>query len=275
MRGKFDPKMIKEILFHKYELKESQRVIADNLGLALKTITKYCVLAKKSGFTANDLNKTPEEIVVQIEPRFEAENKLRRKQSENKCLSKRHLSKATKLFQEEGCSISYCYREYLKEHKNEEHFSRDYYRLELKKYLEKNLTKHIKISGSWTNEDVLFLAELIGPSFKEVMRLVLSRNHISHDKNIDGCMRIISFIAGDKNLYGTVENEARWILSNQSYPNGALSQLWKICIAYREETHQKKWDSKFYEYKDKKLNVLKEETLKRYGLVNTKEIIRG
>lgn len=266
MQGKFNPQIIKQILFSKYELKQSQRAIAENLGLALKTVTKYCVLAKKAGFVVDDLNKNADEIAEQIEPRFEADNKLRRKQSESKCLSKRHLSKALKKFQEEGVSISFCYRMYLQEQKGYEHFCSDYYRLELKKYLEKNLVKNIKISSAWNSDDVIYFAELVGPFFKEVMESVLNRSHISHKTNVDRCMRLISFISGDKNLYSTVENESFGIVRNPSLANGALTQLWKVCISYRDETHPKKWDSKFYEYKDRKFNTLKGETLEKFGL---------
>lgn len=264
MRGKYAASLIKDILYYHMELGKTQEETAKLLGISTKTVSRHVIQAKKAGFVVSDLELSSMELVKKIQPRF-ADNCLRQRDSLKKYMTKKHLVESAKRYSKSMC-FAECYRVYLSERMDKPHFAIDHYKLLLKRFLKKQIENSGFFDVTWNTDDVRELASYVGPAFLEFIESILGRGVVTGDRddarrNLDSCMRIISFIHGNKALYAEAETLAMKKVK--------LSDFWRVLTEIKDSVMNSstKWDAKFFSYIAKRKEQFQQSELKRLGLI--------
>lgn len=256
MQGIFSPVTIKKILVAGIIEEKAQRVIANELAITLKTVNRYLKIAKEQNITAEDIKKLSENrLIKKIEKRFDGE-KLKRVKSVDKFLSK-SLLKESAIKIAKGGSFNSCYLDYINEAREKDHYSKDYYRLILRKYILNEFEKKFRVSEIWKREDVMYFSFLVGDKFSKLIKEVFDSKYISEKEAIRKCMRLINFISGDRKVYEFLNGK----LEEKKL---SFSDLWKEVIFFKKSaTSKKKWDTRFFDYKDKMISDFKKNELSK------------
>ena len=263
MRGKYAAGLIKDILHYHMELGKTQDETAKLLGISTKTVSRHVIQAKKAGFVVEDLELSAMELVKKIQPRF-ADNHLRQRDTLKKYMTKKHLVESAKRYSKSMC-FAECYRIYLTEKMDKPHFSIDYYKILLRRFMKKQIENSGFFDINWTTDDARELASYIGPAFLEFIDSLLGRG-VTGDKddirrNLDSCMRIISLIHGNKALYAEAETLAMKKVK--------LIDFWRVLTEIKDSVMNasSKWDSKFFTYVEKRKEQYQQVELKRLRLI--------
>lgn len=259
MQGVFSPELIRKILFAGIIEGKTQRAIAIELCVTLKTVNRYLKVAKEKNITAENIKKMDiNKLAKKIEVRFDGK-KLKRRKSIEKYISKTLLKEAAQKITK-GYSYNSCYRDYIEASaiNCKEHYSKDYYRLILREYILKEFEKNFKVSEIWNIEDVLYLSLLVGVKFTKVMKTVLYSKNKSECEAVKQCMRLINFISGDRNIY-------EFINEKLEVKELSFKELWSEIILYRNVNvgYQKKWDENFFCYKERIIADFKRKELNK------------
>lgn len=258
MQGYFDVQLIKKILILSMREEMTQRAIAAELEINLKTVNRYIQKAKSICLNDKDLDLSAEQIAKKIsQKRFDGE-KLKRIGSDEIYMPKSVLKFASEALNN-GLSIATCYRKYLTEEPEKKHYSKDYFRLIVRRYVIEDYNKNFKVSKVWNKDDVYFFSNLISSEFVKVIDTLFCNRYLSQDEAITKSMRMINFISGNKVIYKYI-NE---YISNYS-SKVTFALLWIALKNYKNSEKDnllKCWDSDFYEYKERIIKSYKEKEL--------------
>ena len=269
MQGKYDPNLIKAILNLFFYEHRTYRETAEILNISEKTVGRQVRHARKVGFSVDDLRLSAPELAAKLQPkRFSKESGVlhRTGSMQKKYLTKKHLDESCKKISEGRYNYAECYRAYLCERSEKEHFCVTSYKQFLQERLRKNiLEKTTFFSVPWTAEDVLKLSGFVGGHFRHYAERVLNSSSSGSNDGAASCMKLLNFIHGDIALYEFAEE----LIASSPSEFFSLAYFWRKLIRHsRVHQHELRvrWDRHFFDYVDSRKKAFQQSELKRLGL---------
>ncbi len=261
MQGKFEPELIKNILVLSIFNKLSQREISSRLSVNLKTVNRYVKKSQQLGLKYSDLAVPATDLAIRLNSNYKlkVENNsdlyIQKTIHQNYFLTKKLLSESFELFKANS-SYADCYKYYLNQRPNRQHYSMNEFRIKLKTFMQKEILENTSFFDiEWNKNDVEYLSSLVSPCFLFHMQLLSKKNGVL------SCMKLLNFIHGNKKFYKEINNYLDFSSTI------SLKVIWRILLDFNSLSKRdpKQIDKDFLSYIEERKQKFQRDFFKRLG----------